>query len=464
MALKHLFRFDRIKVEITPWGWIMDSTVLTILFLLAVIGIIAFIVLHLGNDADSKSEHVVDASAPSPEPTEEVPDEPEMNLVPNFKELPAELVVNMDDLVEIKDPVLIHQLKTLIPIGAREAANIGNLVDAARKIPQGGKFYYTVLEKGQQLARSTTPLNGKEAVRGIVRNEKNIVGQAKFVEADGAFEQLAVGTTINIAIDMVAMAVGCYYMAEINHAMVDIKKGISEITSALKRQYATTYESLVARVFKYSEFESEILLNDQIRKNALIDLDSLESDCTKLLGYAIKTVDELATGKKFDQEKYEERVCQLDVWHKYTIDLIRILGAICTLRYTFVLGQSSVGLCFSMYETYKIKVQAVLDKLWFWNSHYVNKFGYKLVASQRKRTGLGQVIGKVDKRKEYKPVNPQITERITSQMALPNYIDSSAIESAFNSPVKVLAKQDADGTERYYYQSLPELEPLEKTL
>lgn len=69
-----------------------------------------------------------------------------------------------------------------------------------------------------------------------------------------------------------------------------ISDGISHIQDFQDNEYRSRVFSLVAHVKKIADFEAEILENEVLRLSKISQLDSLEEECTQLLGQANLTL------------------------------------------------------------------------------------------------------------------------------------------------------------------------------
>ena len=87
-----------------------------------------------------------------------------------------------------------------------------------------------------------------------------------------------------------SMVVGQYYMTKINAELGEISDGISQIQDFQDNEYRSRVFSLVAHVKKIADFQTEILENDELRLSKIAQLDSLEEECTQLLGQANLTL------------------------------------------------------------------------------------------------------------------------------------------------------------------------------
>ena len=78
-------------------------------------------------------------------------------------------------------------------------------------------------------------------------------------------------------------------MTQINAEIDEISDGISKITDFQDNEFRSRVFSLVAHVKKITDFQVEILDNDELRLSKIAQLDSMEEQCTQLLGQGKKS-------------------------------------------------------------------------------------------------------------------------------------------------------------------------------
>ena len=73
-------------------------------------------------------------------------------------------------------------------------------------------------------------------------------------------------------------------MAQIDVRLGKISDEISKVADFQDNEFQSRIISLVAHVKNIADFQVEILENDELRLPKIAQLDSLEEECTKLLG------------------------------------------------------------------------------------------------------------------------------------------------------------------------------------
>ena len=196
-------------------------------------------------------------------------------LVIQMEMLPAESVPDANRLVEITDSKVLTHVNNLIP----ELAQIGNAANNVAQAVQtnGEVFYRAIIPVGAKLTDSKA-MEG--AVRGIYHGADGIRGHANLVAVEAQKGTAVVANTVAAAMGVASMVVGQYYMNQINAELREISDGISKISNFQDNEYRSRVFSLVAHVKKISDFQGEILENNELRLSKISQLDSLEEECT----------------------------------------------------------------------------------------------------------------------------------------------------------------------------------------
>jgi hypothetical protein len=214
-------------------------------------------------------------------------------LVIQMEMLPAEAIEDEAKLVEITDSKVLAHVNNLVP-GLAQAGNAINNAEQAVQAANGEVLYRAIIPAGAKLTNSQA-MEG--AVRGIYHGADGIKGHANLVAVE-AQKGTAVVANTAAAMGVASMVVGQYYMTQINAELGEISDGISQIQDFQDNEYRSRVFSLVAHVKKIADFQTEILENDELRLSKIARLDSLEEECTQLLGQANLTLAGFA--KKLD--------------------------------------------------------------------------------------------------------------------------------------------------------------------
>ncbi|WP_455620248.1 hypothetical protein [Eisenbergiella sp.] len=352
-----------------------------------VAAIVAGIVLYLKNkqtkDEPENAAVVVSKPSGGELQTSEVADE----LVIQMELLPAEAIPDETKLVEITDSKVLAHVNNLVP-GLAQAGNaVNNAAQAAKA--NGEVLYRAIIPAGAKLTDSKA-MEG--AVRGIYHGADGIKGHANLVAVEAQKGTAVVANTAAAAMGVASMVVGQYYMMQINAELGIINDGISQIQDFQDNEYRSRVFSLVAHVKKIADFQTEILENDELRLSKISQLDSLEEECTQLLGQANLTLAGFAKKSDLDYEGYENALGNAQDWFMYQQSLLDVLYKISDLRYTLHLGAVSREQCIALLPTYSKQVSDTQARLTAWHEGTAERLGIEADESRRKRAGFDGVI------------------------------------------------------------------------
>ena len=250
-------------------------------------------------------------------------------------------------------------------------------------------LYRAVIPAGAKLTNSKT-MEG--AVRGIYHGADGIKGHANLVAVEAQKGTAVVANTAAAAMGVASMVVGQYYMTQINAELGEISDGISQIQDFQDNEYRSRVFSLVAHVKKIADFQTEILENDELRLSKIAQLDSLEEECTQLLGQANLTLAGFAKKTGLDYEAYEKALGNAQNWFMYQKSLLDVLYKISDLRYTLHLGAVSREQCVALLPTYTKQVSDTQERLTAWHDGTTQRLGIETDEIRRKRAGFDSVI------------------------------------------------------------------------
>lgn len=309
-------------------------------------------------------------------------------LIIQMEMLPAEAIDDETKLVEITDSKVLAHVNNLVP-GLAQASNAVNNAAQVVQAANGEVLYRVVIPAGAKLTNSKA-MEG--AVRGIYHGADGIKGHANFVAVEAQKGTAVVANTAAAAIGVASMVVGQYYMTQINAELVEISDGISQIQDFQDNEYRSRVFSLVAHVKKIADFQAEILENDELRLSKIAQLDSLEEECTQLLGQANLTLAGFAKKKGLDYEAYEKATGNAQNWFVYQKSLLDVLYKISDLRYTLHLGAVSREQCVALLLTYTKQVSDTQERLTAWHDGTTQRLGIETDEIRRKRAGFDSLI------------------------------------------------------------------------
>ena len=247
---------------------------------IAVVAICIFIVQRKKNAQEANQNE--DVKTDAEERAIAVSNDAPAELAIEMEMLPAEAIKDKNALIEITDSKVLAHVNNLVP-GLAQAGNAANNVAQAVQAANGGVLYRAIIPAGAKLTDSKT-MEG--AVRGFYRGADGIQGHANLVAVEAQKGTAVVANTAAAAMGVASMVVGQYYMTQINAELGVISDGISEIQNFQDNEYRSRVFSLVAHVKKIADFQTEILENNELRISKINQLDSLEEECTQLLGQA----------------------------------------------------------------------------------------------------------------------------------------------------------------------------------
>lgn len=309
------------------------------------------------------------------------------DLIIQVEILPPETIGDESGLVEITDSKVLARVNNLVP-GLAQAGNaVNNAVHAVQA--QGEVLYRAIIPAGAKLTDS----RGMEgAVRGFYRGADGIQGHANLVAVEAQKGTAVVANTAAAAMGVASMVVGQYYMTQINAELGQISDGISKIADFQDNEYRSRVFSLVSHVKKIAEFQVEILENNELRLSKIAQLDSLEEECTKLLGQANLTLAGFAKKNDLDFATYEKELQEVQNWYIYQNTLLEMLHKLSDLRFTLHLGAVSRAQCTALLPTYTQQVEETQSRLTQWHQDTTKRLNVDTAEIRRKREGLDKAI------------------------------------------------------------------------
>lgn len=389
---------------------------------------------------DSLQEALVDTTKEcasiETEPTTELDIQIEMH--------PSESIEDETGLVEITDSKILAQVSNLLP----GLFQTGNSINNVARIIRNGPVYKPIIPEGAKLAKSK---DVEEAFRGICLGDNGIKAQANFVKvkSGAAIATNSVSSVMNVS----SLIVGQYYMKQINAELDVISEGIDQIQNFQDNEYRSKVFSLVAHVKRISNFQSEILENDELRISKIYQLDSLEKDCAELLGQANFALADFTNMNKLSYKEYENVIAEVQKWYTYQKSLIEVMYKISDLRYTLHLGAVSGEQCADLLSTYQEQIGDTHERINVWHYKTAKRLGIKIDEICRKRAGLDGAIhfipGLLKDEYKFRSIDMKTVKMIIEQAM--GYEEQCAAYTSelYNEDVQLISK---DG--RLYY--LPE--------
>ena len=365
--------------------------------------------------------------------------------------LPAEAISDESRLVEITDSKVLAYVNNLIP-GLAQVGVAGS--NAAQAAKAGSEILYrAIIPNGAKLTNSRA-MEG--AVRGIYHGTDGIQGHANFVAVQAQKGTAVVANTVTAAMGVASMVVGQYYMTQINAELGEISDGISKISDFQDNEFRSRVFSLVSHVKKIADFQVEILENAELRLSKIEHLDSLEEECTQLLGQVNLTLAGFSKKNELDYTSYEKKLKEAQSWYTYQKALLDVLYKISDLRYTLHMGAVSREQCIALLPTYTKQVEDTQTLLTEWHQTSVKRLGIDTDKIRRKRTGFDGIIHRIpgvfDDDHNFRSIDEKIVNMITVQSSARSIEHPQDTSDLYAKDVQLISK---DG--KIYYL------PIDKT-
>lgn len=309
------------------------------------------------------------------------------DFVIQMEMLPTEYKIEESKLVEITNSKILTRINNLVPGMAQVGNAANNAVQAAQA--SGEVLYRAILPAGAKLTNSNAMEN---AFRGFYRDADNIRGHANFVSVEAQNGATVVANTAAAAMGVASMVVGQYYMTQINAELGEISNGISKISDFQDNEYRSRVFSLITHVKRIADFQVEILGNNELRLNKIAQLDSLEEECTQLLGQANLTLVDYTNKGDINFNSYERELTEAQNWYLYQKSLLDMLYRISDLRYTLHLGSVSREQCIALLPIYNQQVVDTQTRLTNWHKNIAKKLNIDIEGTKRKRDGFDGII------------------------------------------------------------------------
>ena len=372
-------------------------------------------------------------------------------LVIQMEMLPAEAISDESRLVEITDSKILARVNNLVPGLAQASAAGSNAVQAAKA---GNEVLYrAIIPAGAKLTNSQA-MEG--AVRGFYQGADGIQGHANLVAVQAQKGTAVVTNTAAAAMGVASMVVGQYYMTQINAELGEISDGISKISDFQDNEFRSRVFSLVTHVKKIADFQVEILENDELRLSKIAQLDSLEEECTQLLGQVNLTLAGFAKKNDLDYASYEKELKEAQNWYTYQKALLDVLYKISDLRYTLHMGAVSREQCIALLSIYIKQVEDTQALLTGWHQTSIKRLGIDTEEIRRKRAGIDGVIhfipGLFNDNLNFRAIDEKTVNMIAVQASVKSIAHPQDTSDLYAEDVQLISK---DG--KIYYL------PTEKT-
>lgn len=351
-------------------------------------------------------------------------------------------------LVEIEDDKVINRIISAVPQLAQAGVNVGAVAEGMQLANQG--VYQAILPAGAKLVNSK---DMEGAVRGFFRNKKEIAGQANWMNADSAVNKIAAANIANAAMGAAALVVGQYYMKQINDELADMNSNISKLANFQMAEYKGKVLTLMTQVKRASEFQTEILEDNNLRNEEIQRLQGLETTCMDLLNQANVTISELSSKEGESFEKYDKLMSEVAIWQKYQGALTEVLYMIADLNYTLHLGAISKKQCYAAYSDMYAMENNLIDKLRKWHEFHKKKFKIDVDQARMERQGIDAAIHKplelISEKWKYRNIGKEAVTNIRVQRNIQINDRTLDMRDRYNEDVRLIAKEG-----KLYYSTI----------
>lgn len=334
---------------------------------------------------------------------------PRIQLIENNKLVPD----GKNLIIDTKVKNALATIDNLTPKATIVTRNIKN----AKEIAKSGKVFFSATEKDLKKMMNA----GKNQYYGtqVSSATKKITGQTKFTKETPLTKNMTKQQLTSAGFNAASMVVGQYYMSEINDKLEKISNSINEISHFQDSEYQGKLLHIASKMEEILENQSEILSNEESRKNAYHDNKELESKCAELLGQANIQISKELTNESLDYKSYESKVKNIEEWflrQQLTQELLMKIG---DLRYVLANGSETSKLSHKQYNNYLNQTNSINKRLEEWHKAYIEKFGIDM-DNQRKKGKLFKIrehtIGIINEDWNYNKLKNDIVQQISLQL------------------------------------------------
>ena len=400
----------------------MDLIIYVMLILLVCLIIIGILCYLLINKNQSKETITEEKSENSMVVKDEQPSYfPAIQIIENNDIIPSNKSL-------IKNEVVKSTLSKIDNV-APKVSNIASSSKNAVELAKNGKVLFSAsVEDANKMINV-----GKNKVIGtqidVIKNKKlgrkkNLfTGQTQFTKETGLTKKLTKQQLTNAGMNAASMVVGQYYMSEINDKLEDIKNSIDKISDFQDSEYLSKVLHIFSKINEITENQTDILSNDESRKNAYNDIKDIETKCAELLGQANIQIGNILK-KEINVKQYFDKVKEIDVWQKRQQVMQKLLLQIGDLRFALANGSEKSSLSHNQFNNYLVTTNKINEQLELWHDNYINKLGID-IDKHRKKGSLFKVrektIGLIKEDWNYNKVEDSTIKQISSQIEPKKY-------------------------------------------
>lgn len=355
----------------------------------------------------------------------------------SFSEIPISVIEDEAELVEIKDERMLSRINQTMPDFVRVAKNVGGLIHNTKN--HGQVVYQAVIPAGEKLIE----VRGRtDRYRGLIKGEKNRIKDhielsRETVDNTAQIAEKALSSAMNVA----SMVVGQHYMSEIKAQLDVIRDYISKITDFQDTQYRSKVIALITNTHVSSQFQFEIVENDEMRLQEIAKLNQYETTCSELLSQANVTIEKITQKDTSEFCQYENDLAEIQKWFEYRQVLLEIIAQISELKYIYYLGQATKEYCGAVAHKCFEQSFNVSQRLNDWHNDNGKKYEIDVLNKTRKRFGMDKIIhtvpGWIDEKHKLKTISQNTAKRIQVQTNEP--LEYTGLD-VYSEDVKLISK------------------------
>ena len=313
-----------------------------------------------------------------------------LSLMPKFEILPEDVSVEQDKVHEISDKIVINRLNKLVPQlvnGYKQFAD-KKVIEHIKQI-ENKNVFQVIFPEGAKLYKSKD-LPG--AFRAGYSVNGRLAGQANLVPIKNDDAKMMADTTATV-MNVASMVVGQYYMSEINDKMEKMLGSLDKIADFQQMEFKARILSLISKVGKISQFNAEIIENEEIRKRTLDSLSRHEDEATELLQQVNLSIENLVSkNKSNDFEQYRDNIHEFDKLITNQQYLLSILEEIGRLVYLLNMGMTSSEYCYSSFNNYIKQSTGARNQLVNWHKNNIKQFEIDLKKKRYAKQGIEAIF------------------------------------------------------------------------
>ena len=316
-----------------------------------------------------------------------------LSLMPKFEILSEDVSVEEDKVHEISDEIVINRLNKLVPQlvnGYKQFAD-KNVVEHIKEL-ENTKFYQIIIPEGAKLYKSKDlagAFRGGYSVNGQLASQANLVP----VTIGNARDLSSIADTTATVMNVASLVVGQYYMSEINDKMEKMLGNLYKIADFQQMEFKARILALISKVGKISQFNAEIIENEEIRKRTLDNLSRHEDEATELLQQVNLSIEHLVSkNMSNDFEQYKENTYEFDKLITYQQYLLSILEEIGRLVYLLNMGMISSEYCYSSFNNYIKQSTGARNQLVNLHKNKIKQFEIDLKKKRYAKQGIEAIF------------------------------------------------------------------------